>query len=106
MRGHIFIQLPDGIVYFEKLRMIVRCTRQLPLIRVLELIREDYVLQKCVLGLKECSEEKPCPLHNRYKKIKPELVRMFESVSVHQLSKDLRKGMAIIGNKQRTSRTA
>ena len=35
---------------------------------------EDHSLtQGCVLGLAECSEEKPCPLHNSWKEIRERL---------------------------------
>lgn len=73
-------------------------SRQRPLLRVLELVDEDAVLKKCVLGLRECSEVKPCPLHHRYKKIRPELMRMFESMTIGQLAKDLESGQSFIGN--------
>jgi Rrf2 family protein len=72
--------------------------RQRPLLRVLELVEEDIVLKKCVLGLRECSEVKPCPLHHRYKKVRPELVRMFETMTIGQLAKDLESGQSFIGN--------
>ncbi|MCU0381672.1 MAG: Rrf2 family transcriptional regulator [Chitinophagaceae bacterium] len=75
--------------------------RKLPLLRVLELVGEDGVLKKCVLGLKECSEEKPCPLHHRYRKLKPELARMFEEMQIGQLAGELDAGATFVGNKGR-----
>lgn len=71
---------------------------QLPLLRVLELVGEDGVLHKCVLGLSQCSEEKPCPLHHRYKKVKPELIKMFEGTTIGQLARDLENGAVFLSN--------
>lgn len=74
---------------------------QLPLLKVLELIKEDDQLHKCVLGLQECSEVNPCPLHHRYKKIKPEMLRMFEGMTIGQLAAETRRGVVFIGNRGR-----
>src|SRR5215471_808934 len=39
--------------------------KQLPVRTVLHALDEDAVLEKCILGLNECSESKPCPMHAR-----------------------------------------
>src|SRR5262245_62323822 len=44
--------------------------RKLPVRSILEATGEDEILEKCVLGLKRCSETKPCPMHSKYKVIK------------------------------------
>ena len=57
---------------------------------------EYVVLEKCVLGLRECSEVKPCPMHAQYKFIKPQLQRLFESRTIQSLADDIDKGDAFI----------
>ncbi|MCC6817182.1 MAG: Rrf2 family transcriptional regulator [Saprospiraceae bacterium] len=59
------------------------------LMKVLELLDEDHVITKCVLGLQECSESNPCPMHSRYKLIKPQLTHMFSNKTIRDLVHDL-----------------
>lgn len=59
------------------------------LMRILELMEEDHVVTKCVLGLQECSETNPCPMHSRYKLIKPQLTEMFVTKTIRQLIEEL-----------------
>jgi DNA-binding IscR family transcriptional regulator len=54
-------------------------------------MREDEILKKCVLGLKQCSETKSCPMHHQYKLIKPQLVKMFETKTIKDLADELKK---------------
>lgn len=59
---------------------------------ILEAMGEDGLLEKCVLGLKQCSETKPCPMHSEYKSIKLQLKALFEATSIQQLADELSKG--------------
>lgn len=59
---------------------------------ILEAMEEDQVLEKCVLGLKQCSEARPCPMHAEYRSIKATLKKLFETTSIRQLADDLNKG--------------
>ena len=70
--------------------------RNLTVRRVLEVIGEDAIFRKCVLGLKICSETKPCPLHEQYKPIKEGLIRLFESTTIRQLADGLTSGKSFI----------
>lgn len=68
--------------------------------KILEVIGEDEVVTKCVLGLNECSETKPCPMHAQYSPIKKQLLKMFENRTIQDLANDLSKGEAFITNKK------
>ena len=74
--------------------------KQLSVRTVLEALDEDSVLQKCVLGLNECSENKPCPMHAQYKIIKQQLVQLFESKTIRDLATDISTGAAFINNRK------
>lgn len=65
---------------------------------VLNILEEELVLEKCILGLKECSEENPCPLHNQYKFIKPQLLEMFKNKSLGQLTLEMEIGNIVLRN--------
>ncbi len=60
-----------------------------PVRTILDLMGEDHRFQTCVLGLKKCSEVKPCPMHSEYKPIKEELISLFTRRSIESLAQDL-----------------
>ena len=65
--------------------------KRLPVRSILEAMEEDEKLDKCVLGLKQCSEAKPCPMHAQYKLIKQDLKKLFEGKTIQNLADELRK---------------
>ena len=78
--------------------------KQLPVRAVLRALNEDTILEKCVLGLNNCSETKPCPMHEKYKVIKQQLIQLFESKTIDQLAGDINNGVAFINNKGRKNK--
>ncbi len=62
---------------------------ELSMMEVLTLLNEESVITKCVLGLQECSETDPCPMHHEYKKIKPQLLKMFEKKTIQDLVNEI-----------------
>lgn len=48
-------------------------------------------LEKWVLGLNQCSEKSPCPMHSRYKFIKQQLKELFESKTIQDFADELKK---------------
>lgn len=62
----------------------------------------DSIYKGCGLGLKECSEKFPCPVHDKFKKIRDDLRRMLEKTSLFQLSKELKKGHTFLSGHSRT----
>jgi DNA-binding IscR family transcriptional regulator len=53
-------------------------------------------LEKCVLGIKQCSEEKPCPMHSGYRSIKKDLIKLFETKTIQDLATELSSGETYI----------
>lgn len=74
--------------------------KKLPVRSILLALREDEVLEKCVLGLKRCSEIQPCPMHEQYKSIKQQLIKLFVSKTIQQLADDMKEGEVFISNKK------
>ncbi|QEC69223.1 Rrf2 family transcriptional regulator [Panacibacter ginsenosidivorans] len=69
--------------------------KQLPARKVLQALGEDKELEKCVLGLKECSEKNPCPMHVQYKFIRPQIIRLFESKTIEDLAESKESNLKI-----------
>ena len=61
---------------------------------IISIMGEDEVIDRCVLGLKQCSELKPCPLHAEFKLIKRQLIDLFESRTIQSLADDMENGEA------------
>ena len=73
--------------------------KKLPVRAILIAMGEDKVLEKCVLGLKNCSEVQPCPMHEQYKSIKQLLIKLFTNKSIQQLANEIKEGEVYISNK-------
>lgn len=85
---------PNGGYYLTKK------AKKLPVRSILQAMGEDEVLEKCVLGLKQCSEIKPCPMHAQYKSIKQQLIKLFVTKTIQQLAADIKDGEVFINNKK------
>lgn len=70
----------------------------LPVWDVLVTMNEDERLIKCVIGLNECSDRKPCPMHDRYKFIKQQLTELFKEKAIKDLAKETGKKKVFIRN--------
>jgi Rrf2 family transcriptional regulator, iron-sulfur cluster assembly transcription factor len=75
--------------------------KKLPVRSILEVMGEEDVLDKCVLGLKKCSELQPCPMHAQYKPIRVQLKELFISKTIQQLADEIEDGVIFINNKKK-----
>ncbi|WP_292009510.1 Rrf2 family transcriptional regulator [Chryseobacterium sp.] len=59
---------------------------------IADIVREvdgDKLFSGCGLGLKECSEEHPCPIHNEFKHIRKAVNDMLENSRINMFVEDL-----------------
>lgn len=56
----------------------------------------DSVYTGCGLGLKECSARQPCPVHDKFKRIRNDLKKMLESTTLLELSLGLKDGLTFL----------
>jgi len=73
--------------------------RQLKNIRLADIVKAidgEDVFTTCGLGLKTCSEEHPCPIHKKFKKIRVALRDMLENTSIQELSVQSKKGLTFL----------
>lgn len=56
----------------------------------------DSIFMGCGLGLKECSEKRPCPVHHEFKAIRDGLRNMLENTTVYQLTQGLQAGLTFL----------
>lgn len=52
----------------------------------------DKVYKGCGLGLKQCDDQFPCPVHNQFVKVRSELKAMLENTNLYDLAININKG--------------
>ncbi|HEY1063191.1 MAG TPA: Rrf2 family transcriptional regulator [Daejeonella sp.] len=56
----------------------------------------EEIYKGCGLGLKQCNEKMPCPVHDQFKLIRDKLKTMLETTSVQSLAVDFEKGLTFL----------
>lgn len=72
--------------------------KPIPVIRILEVLGCDSFFHQCALGLKNCSDLHPCPLHAEFKYHREGLKELLTRTSVQQLAQDIVDGNSNILN--------
>ncbi|MEK6481757.1 Rrf2 family transcriptional regulator [Catalinimonas sp. 4WD22] len=81
---------PHGGFYIEEGKKDIR------LIDIVRAIDGNKLFTGCGLGIKECSERKPCPIHDEFKQIRDALKEMLEKTTVQEVTEDLEKGLVFL----------
>ena len=70
--------------------------RQMKLAGIVSSIDGDDIFRGCGLGLRECNERKPCPVHYKFKIIRDELRLMLETTTIEELALGLKDGVTFL----------
>ena len=81
---------PNGGFYLTGQDM--ECT----LADIVKAIDGDKIFSGCGLGLKECSEKKPCPIHSQFKEIRKEIYDMLQSARLNDFNEQLEKKLTFL----------
>ena len=65
---------------------------QIKLSQIVTALDGDRVFTGCGLGLNQCSEEHPCPVHDKFKSIRNELAFMLENTNLEELAIGIKSG--------------
>ncbi len=65
---------------------------QIKLTQIVTAIDGDVVFTGCGLGLNHCSEDHPCPVHDKFKAIRNELAFMLENTNLEELALGIKSG--------------
>jgi Rrf2 family protein len=68
----------------------------LPIINIVEAIDGKMVFKECGLGLSQCSETRPCPIHDQYQKPRELLEKLFKQSKVADLCQPVNNGLAYL----------
>lgn len=66
--------------------------REIKLAQIVNALEGDRVFTGCGLGLAHCSEDHPCPMHEKFKSIRNELAFMLENTNLEELALGIKTG--------------
>lgn len=66
------------------------------LLAIVTAIDGDKIYNGCALGLTECGDHKPCPMHHEFKSIRNNLKTMLANTTIEQLSTGLENGLTFL----------
>lgn len=72
--------------------------KKVPLLKIIEVVDGLSFFTNCGLGLKSCSDDHPCPLHDDFKVYRDGLLGLFNSKKVSDLVVSVKDGESFIKN--------
>jgi len=73
-----------------------RSMKKIKVIDIVTAIDGDSLFTACGLGLNECSNIQPCPMHNKFVIIRKQIKRMLDTTSIYELAMGLKSEKAIL----------
>ncbi|MFO7721161.1 MAG: Rrf2 family transcriptional regulator [Gillisia sp.] len=83
---------PYGGFYCENYQL------DLPVIDIVNAIDGVAVFKECVMGLHNCTDEHPCPMHYKYAENRKDLLLSFQQTTIGNLARDLSAGIVYLKN--------
>jgi len=78
---------PNGGFYIEEDSL------NRPLSDIVEAVDGNGLFYGCALGLKQCSETNPCPLHEQFKAVRTQIHHLLSSTTINGFNEDLMNGL-------------
>jgi len=70
---------------------LAKSPNTITLLDIVHAIDGEKIFEKCLLGLPDCNDDHPCPLHNQWREKSKQLENIFEISNMDNLSKNLEK---------------
>ncbi len=64
-----------------------------PLSEIVEAIDGEGLFRGCALGLSQCSELNPCPLHDQFKSIRTQIHQVLSQTTIGEFNQELVEGI-------------
>ncbi|WP_298412655.1 Rrf2 family transcriptional regulator [Hydrotalea sp.] len=81
---------PTGGFYLDETNL------QYTLADVVKVVDGDKIFSGCGLGLRQCSEKMPCPIHNDFKKIRTEIFELLQKAKLGEFNELLEQQLAVL----------
>ena len=75
-----------------------RPAEKITIMDLIRIIDGMEAFKRCGLGLKDCSDGHPCPLHHEFKQYRENLVALFTKTTIQDLVRDIQTGEYFIKN--------
>ncbi|MFV0306032.1 MAG: RrF2 family transcriptional regulator [Moheibacter sp.] len=85
---------PYGGFYIE-----IEEIKNIKLSQIVFAIDGDSVYNGCGLGLAQCDENNPCPMHHHFVEVRNELKKMLETTCLYDLATELKAGETVLVRK-------
>jgi Rrf2 family transcriptional regulator, iron-sulfur cluster assembly transcription factor len=72
--------------------------KPIPVVSILDATDGRASFERCGLGLKECSESRPCPIHNEFKSYSLKLKNLLTKKTVQELALGVNEGKVFVTN--------
>ena len=74
---------PAGGFFLDELAL------QHTLADIVKAVDGDQIFSGCGLGLRDCSERKPCPIHHQFKKIRMDIYNLLQNARLDEMQAQL-----------------
>ena len=81
---------PNGGFYLEKHHL------QCSLADIVKIVDGDQLFSGCGLGLNQCSELQPCPIHNEFKNVRKTIYKMLQKAKLSEFSEEMEKSLTFL----------
>jgi len=68
----------------------------IPLIEIVNIIDGEERLRSCMLSIRECDEDHPCPLHDLVGVAKNRFIKNLEETTISQLVEGIENGETVL----------
>lgn len=83
---------PNGGFYMDNKE------RSIPIIKVIDAIDGLSHFKKCGLGLKECSDKRPCPIHNEFGPYRDNLKKILTKKTIKDITTVIKGGNVFVSD--------
>ncbi len=81
---------PNGGFYIEPKALLY------PVIKIIEAIDGTDLFHSCGMGLQECNDEKPCPIHHEYGPLRDGFLKILSEKTIGDFKKDIKDGKSFV----------
>lgn len=71
---------------------------QQSVLKIVHAVDGPAVFRECVMGLNQCSDDHPCPMHHRYAKTRDQILQSFQETTLGALARDYVSGSTYLKN--------
>lgn len=76
--------------------MDIRKLKKISLLHIVEAIDGDTLFHQCALGLRGCSNNRPCPMHHTFLPVRDQLYKVLKNTTLLELAQGLQAGETIL----------